>query len=838
MAAPALEDILDGVEVNYQKIRENWSASYKEKFKNLMQKSDQETLEYITHLCGVDLKNTNTLYQDIFRNRDRAILLYAIYNVVSGKKLSVRDLAEKKGDEVVKGTEYRYVLKQIVEGDSDFVYKVEIYSEWSKLSDVYVYEVENSLPDDCHEQIESSIQDIKQTLARKTRYNYYNHDDRDTIEYDNGALFNISRQTSDQARRDFTGTQRRRNLSNIFIELTNADGKVRIGTSNTNIRNVLRNSIQDCLNIYLVDLETNVERNEVDKEKFSNQITADVDDTDESRVLAGEFKRTNISPSSPIKLSKQSYGRDIRPLIRSLAPDVISPDVDNVRKLWLELDGQPGKINFEQSVEAGFFRLDTDIDTQRDRIEEKFRNEFSERFGIPPDKKIPLHWITGNRRAAISSILKNPSSYNSREYPNQDLVNHLSDLGVVDLQEATPHRCEDCGKRYPNRTNECASCGGELKLVARYTVPQVSKTGVREYMKKLFEREGLEYLGKQTEKVYRTEYEFLRVQGESKKVDIHLNTDDVNLTSNAVKLLKKSLNPVVIINPGEVKNTALMDEAPVAKLDLAKIIDGHLSGDLPGDYISKAVHKVERSSQKRIANNANSAYERLKEVIRSPSKSDADQFEQELFHIINQIVPTTQQWGDKRNGNIPDGFAELFFKTGQGRYQKAITYDAKFTTTGEFHLDTDETRRLRDYVHRIIEFEEFKSSKTDLSHFIVITNIRDEGNMNVVAERLNKMMKWNGYPVYMHVDFILALHIMYNENLEAIQNNSNEFYTELYRTLNGGKLYQTEFDDQDSYISLDGADVEDMVSRFNENSENSFLDIDSLREFLEKDIFP
>ncbi|MUV49110.1 hypothetical protein [Haloarcula sp. CBA1122] len=838
MTIPETETVLDGVEVNYDEFRENWSGKYKDKFKDVIQDADAETLEYITQICGVDLEDTNHLYQDIFKNRNKCILLYSIYRVVSGKKLAVRDLGEKRGDDVVKETEYRYVLKQLLQGNHDFIYKIEMYSEWSKHSDVYVYEVESQLPSDYRSQLEESIQSIASTLAHRTKSNYYKHNPRDTIEYKEGVLFNISRQTSDQARRDFTGTQRRRNLSAVFFEIIESDNKVRIATSNTNIRNVLRDTLQDELDIYLFDLETSIESDDVNKEVFSDQLTADLDDVSGNRILAAEFKRTNIAPSSPIKLSKKSYGRDIRPLIDSLVPDVTSAEVDDLSKLWLEVDGQPGKINFEQSIEAGFFRLDTNIDTQRDRIKEKFRNDFHDQFGLPPDKKIPLHWVTGDRVAVISSILKDPASYNSKTYPNQDLVSMLAQTGVITVGQATPHSCMECGKRYPNRTDECASCGGELELVAKYNVPKISKVGVREYLKSLFKREGIEYIGKRTERVYQTKYEFLRVHGKSSVVDIHLNTDDVNLTENAVELLKKSLNPVVVVNPGQVKNAALMREAPVSRLDLAEIIDRDLSGDLPKDHITKTVHEVERASQQRIASNAQSAYTELTKARKSPSSSDSSRFEQEIFHIINQVVPTAQQWGDKRGGNISDGFAELFFKTGQGQYREGITYDAKFTNSQKFELDSDETRRLRDYVYRIIRSEEITSSKTDLSHFIIVTNAQDEGSMNVAAKRLNKTQKWDGYPVYMHVEFLLALHIGFNENMETIRNNSNEFQKQLYITLNDGSLYQTELDDYESYISLYGSDVDRLFSRFKENSEVSSLEIDKLREFLESDILP
>jgi len=292
-----------------------------------------------------------------------------------------------------------------------------------------------------------------------------------------------------------------------------------------------------------------------------------------------------------------------------------------------------------------------------------------------------------------------------------------------------------------------------------------------------------------------------------------------------------------VVNPGEVKNMHLMDEGLTSTLDLAELVDLELAGDLPKDYIGKELEKVARSTEELASSNARTAFENMVKMVSEPDSSDSIQFEQEIFHILNQIIPNTQQWGSKRQGNVPDGFSELIFNTHQGTYFRSFTYDSKFTEDVDLKLDTDETRRLRGYVHRIIGSEEFKSTKSELGQFIVITNAGD-GGMNVVAKRLNRMQKWDGYPVFMHASFPMALHVAYNENVKLIRNNLDEFYEQLYRILNGGKLYQTDKGDLEFYVSLSDEDVETLMRNFSGNISESGLEINELREFLEKDIFP
>ncbi|MFC7027867.1 hypothetical protein ACFQH8_10935 [Halomicroarcula sp. GCM10025710] len=99
------------------------------------------------------------------------------------------------------------------------------------------------------------------------------------------------------------------------------------------------------------------------------------------------------------------------------------------------------------------------------------------------------------------------------------------------------------------------------------------------------------------------------------------------------------------------------------------------------------------------------------------------------------------------------------------------------------------------------------------------------------------MTSWDGTPVLMHVDFIFALHLVFNENVDLIKRNIQEFYRQFYLTLNDGKYYHQEVDD-DFYVDLTAENAEILFENFGSEIEDSSLDISSLRDFMEQDIFP
>jgi hypothetical protein len=280
-----------------------------------------------------------------------------------------------------------------------------------------------------------------------------------------------------------------------------------------------------------------------------------------------------------------------------------------------------------------------------------------------------------------------------------------------------------------------------------------------------------------------------------------------------------------------------MEEVLATYIDLSETIDKYLGDELPDDYIAQEIEQVTRATEERVARTASDAYERLQNIVDSPSDYEGEDFEPEVFHLINQMITNAEQWGTKRRGNLPDGFAELLFPKGQGTYFRSFGWDCKFTASDDFHIGASEAKDLRDYVHRIKDSPEVSGSDTKFKNFVVITN-KESGNFgSSVAERLNKMTSWDGIPVLMHIDFLFALHVTFNDNIEVIRRNTQEFYHQFYLTLNSGKYYHKNVEN-DFYVDLTDEDAKVLLNNFEEEIDDSTLDISSLRDFMEQDIFP
>jgi hypothetical protein len=119
----------------------------------------------------------------------------------------------------------------------------------------------------------------------------------------------------------------------------------------------------------------------------------------------------------------------------------------------------------------------------------------------------------------------------------------------------------------------------------------------------------------------------------------------------------------------------------------------------------------------------------------------------------------------------------------------------------------------------------------------VITNAQPGNLGSVGVKKLNWQQSWDGVPVLMHSDFLLALHIGFNENSEIIRDNIHTFYEQLYKTLNGGKMYHQDVDEE-FFVHVTKEDAQPLFENIDDEIEESGLDITELREFLEEDIIP
>lgn len=834
---PDHSTVLQDVPANYTHYREEWDNTYAEKFRVLLGELDHDTLEIVAKAAEVDISETDNLFSEITSDEEKTILLYVLYQFLNNKRISVREFGAELGDSVPIDTEFRYVLKKILQGEQRFLYQVLLYHRWAKGSDKRRYEIENRLPDDYVEQFEENYRGIQLTLSQRTRSRRFRCPPDNRIELKRGTLFSIDRQTSDKEKRDVTGPQRRRNIGSIFLKIDEAEEEVIIQTKNEGIRNALIDKLEEVLSISLRDLTDDIDRPQVSPQDFEKALEADGEEADSIRILNAEFRRTNTAPAVPLTISKKSENQDIRPVVKALSEDVLDKKLENVRRFWFTVDEIDTRVVVERSFDLDYIRLNSDIKTQSERSREKVKDSFEATFGLPLDKEIPLSWLTDDRARVISLYLNKPPQFQKGKSPHKELLRKLEANDFITITSIQKRQCTGCDRIYNSSDPTCPNCGGVLEQFKEVHETTVKQDGIRRYFQEKVEAEDIDYLGRRDERIYQTTYEFVRIQHGTHPINVLLNTKLDNLTSNAVIHLRKSLHPVLIVSPGVVKNQTLIDQALADSVDLGELIHLDFEGELPDDYLSERIETISRAVEEQVAANARDSYERLPSMVASPESNSGEQFERELFHLFNQLVSNAEQWGSKRTGNVPDGFGEIVFPKAGNQYYRSFGYDAKFTKHEDLSLSTDESRTLRGYVHRIKDSEEVTSSKSKFTNFIVITNAQPGKFGSKVAARFNRMTSWEGTPVLMHVEFLLGLHVAYNENVNTIRDHISTFYEEFYLILNNGNLYQTDHEEE-FYVHLTGEDVEELMTNFEAEIDDESLNISELRKFLEKDLFP
>lgn len=846
MAAVQLEldpdTILRDVPADQPRYEDGWDDTYESKFENALEEMDEETIEVILDILGVDDDPADSL-SAILSEQSKSVLLYTLYRYISDKRTLLREMAGRLGEDVDEGGEYRYLLNALSTNNTDFVYQLLLYKEWSDARNERSYTIENELPDDYVERFDDNFRSIQLTLARRTNTDLFKYEQRNELAFENSTIFAIDRQTSDRERRDVVGAQRRRNLRSVFVEVKDEDETIHITTNNQTIRETLIEKLEGIFSISLISQDEVEDQIAVHADRFEEalrQLPEGDEEESNIRILNVGFRRTQTTPTVPLTVSKKSYDTEVRRVVSELSEDIISPDITNVRRFWFNVYGIDTRVNVEISTEDDTLRLDTDIKSDSGSLAERIQNAFQENFGLPLDQEIPLHWVTGDREQVISFILKNPPTYETQNNHYQDLIDDLDELGVINTEIVERKQCRgrECESIYEGREGDtCPACGGTLDVFAEFEKVSLSNRGILEFFKDRLADADIEYLGTKPEQIYRNKYRFRRVRHNGDIVHVLINTPDTTITPNTIKHLNKSLNPVTLLNPGTVKNQQLMDEVLATYLDLSVLIDKHLADDLESDYLTEKIDQVTRATEERVARNAADAYDRLQSIVANPSEYEGEDFEPEVFHLINQIITNAEQWGTKRRGNLPDGFAELLFTTVQGNYFRSFGWDCKFTSSDEFHIGASEAKDLRDYVHRIKESSDVTSSDTKFRNFVVITNAKSGNFGSSVADRINKMTSWDGTPVLMHIDFLFGLHLAFNQNVGPIKRNIQEFYKQFYLLLNDGKYYHREVDN-DFYVDLTAQDAKNLFENFEAEIETSSLDISSLREFMEQDIFP
>jgi len=826
-------DFRSNVPLNLGKYKESWDSTYKKKFESIIEGMDDYKYQKLCDVVGVD-DHEDKQPKKVTENREESIFLYSVRRFISDKKKLIQVYSERKGYTIGEDEEFYFILKQIEQKNQFILNHIYLIHRRSKSGPPRTYDIDSELPDEYIELFEENERGLRQSLSKSTRSNRFKYRDGNCIDFDTRTLFVLDRQTSDTEKMDVTGPQRRRNVKMVFIEIDEHDNELRIHTSSQSIREKLIEKLEDYLVISVTP--SDLVENEVEFDKFKEELTNSerylVEEQETPKITYIEFKKTVDSPTIPIKLSRKTLQRDVRKVINFLEDSLVSTDILNVKKMWIQVFGTDAKINLKEP-ESGIIRLEAKIYSQSPEKNRDIEQKFFEEFGIPLNTDIPKNLLSEELSQVISFIMSAPSSNNI--YPaHEPVIEQLEEIGVINVEEKQKYCCKGCRKRYKIFHEECPNCSNELKEFGDSEKQiSLSKRGVRNFFKELLDREDLDYQGVKPERIYKTEFRFLHVETENGPVNFLISTNDVSFPPNSLKHLRKTLNPVILLNPGRVMNDDYIDEILFEKIDLSELISDYIDGELEGDIITSKIERVTAKTREMKASNARASHDRLKEIIEAPDESSGNEFEQEVFHVLNHLIPNAKQWGTKRNATVPDGFAELNYRNSGRFYMRSVSWDCKFKESidSEFDISSGEVGNLQLYINNIVRSEEVENTDSKFRNFVVITNAEDEGKFeNKVSDRLNKISKFKGTPVLMDIKFLLNLYNIVNQNEDLIRKNSHEFYRHLYMKLNGGKEFVKS--DNEDFVYLKGDDATSMISEFLQEFEEPGLNVKELRETL------
>jgi hypothetical protein len=162
------DNVLRDVPAHRPRYDDGWGDTYKSRFSSLLDEFEDDTLEAICELLGID-SDSDDVKSEILDHRSQAVTLFTLHRFISDKKTLLREMAERRGDDVPPGAEFRYLLKTISGDNPDIVYQLLLYSEWSDAKNRRTYEIENYLPDDYATRFSDDFRKIQMTLARRTR---------------------------------------------------------------------------------------------------------------------------------------------------------------------------------------------------------------------------------------------------------------------------------------------------------------------------------------------------------------------------------------------------------------------------------------------------------------------------------------------------------------------------------------------------------------------------------------------------------------------------------------------------------------------------------------------
>ena len=477
-----VDKIRNGVELDFKQTKDLWDSQYKSKTENIFENLNEE-VHYIESLTDKDI-------EELPDDSNESILLFVMYRFAKRNQEIIQQYANKKGIPLAEDEEFLLILRELDDGNQTILFRIFMYSIWLENRHRRKYAIKNGqIPSNYKEKILEADRSLKQTLAQNTRSNKYKLDNRRVIDFIKSSIFCIDRKTSDKEKRDVTGIQRRRNLGTVFFEINKNNKEINFRVGNQKIRRVLKQKIEEYLNIELEPAD--IVKDGIEPEKFEKALT-NASEQDKWKILNIDIKQITEEPAVALNIAKKSAGKDLRPLLNKLEGELIDLNILNINRFWFKWNDVEARVNISEPATESLI-LDSDIKIKSEKTEETVRKKFDKKFGIPLDHELLEHEITGDIERLIQYILNNPPSYRIRRV-DPGLIKELEERNLIKVKQLDVKDSEDYDKDkiYPHG----------IKSVEK------KQAGIKDYVKKLAENTEIEFQEIASEKVKRTKFKF------------------------------------------------------------------------------------------------------------------------------------------------------------------------------------------------------------------------------------------------------------------------------------------------------------------------------------------
>lgn len=796
----------NGLEINYNKINDQWEEIYIIKLEKALFNLNLQQLKELCHFGDVDfIDNKEELIKKIKGNSSFSKEIYYLREFQSKKKKAISEFYEWN----FKNSDVRYDLSSLsklfhlYKTDKTYLFDVFTLNKWSKKSSGTRYLFATKIGESHIKKIGNDTNYIKKlidTLHSGSRSHNYKMLSTATHPK-NKIIVLIYKQMSDTMLPDFDENKRNKKVTEIMFEVNMDSRSVSIKTDNKidqmSLLKYFKENFDPNLHEYKLETFTDFSKENFEllftegelakRTKFNAFVSAiSLHDSHlwKSPEFTLELKEDDIWPAVVECHSKGI----IRP--RSLK------DFKYIKLTFNNVSSKKIYTNVEPNGDI-IFRLH-DANLSKEQLDEIYE-WFKQLFGLPINQPISNNDFVEGKADLVDFIMKqtNPTSLTES---SRNVFERLIEEKIIIQEVISGYTCsnEECDNFYEELPEgDCDGCDNPEYVEVNKTRYNLNLKELKEFTKRKFkkwtEQKNYSLLKNTSITFFGKKYELVNIEKDYKPIQFLLTNELI--PTRTINRFKKLLTPIIIVYVGYNEADFINQSSDnIFPINFGKIF-AYDQADL-FSYLDNVVDILESRAATIVAQASSIAYESLLNLSTNEeyleSYSDRE-FEDDVFAIIKDIFPNADKWGSEMSGErVPEGLFSLQYNIQVGahkrEYRRLFSFDCKLTKKAEgYDLGISEKRKAWDYIdqlHKIRDITKY-SDNSQVSGHIFITNKFKESQIEGIRSFFNEKMgeEVTTMPIFLEEQHLILIHKLYRQNHEKILVRRDTFYEELHKLL-------------------------------------------------------